>query len=139
MVPTSFSPEPLSPVGRDAEDPPTPLRPSPFDLLPLLVFLACVVAAFVLTPSYYDPPATPETPTKEQVVHYVQAKVGEEKEVLWYLPYRPETQAHGTTADPARSFVGVQEAGYCFLHDLRTHASFLVDCRAEPPKGSVTP
>lgn len=89
-----------------------------------------------------DDPSLSDTPTKEQAVKYVEGRVGADgsgRKLLWYVPYKPEVQAHGATAEPARSLVAYQEAGYCFLYDLGTQSRYLVECRTEAPKGTVKP
>jgi hypothetical protein len=105
--------------------------------------LAALASAALLTAtsSCEEAPSLSESPTKEQVVKYVEGKVGPGRKLLWYVPYKPEVQAHGSTAEPARGLLAYEESGFCFLYDIRHGEQYrhLIDCRTDPPKGTVRP
>lgn len=98
--------------------------------------------AFALVGCDESPPL-PDNPSKEQAVAYVREHLGgvgdagEGRVMLWYVPYKPELQAHGSTSQPARSHVLYREDGICLLkhlgHDYPPH---LAPCDMEPPKGA---
>jgi len=104
-----------------------------------ICFLEVLVISICLTGCDDD---LPEAPSKEQVIKYVQAQIGMEPErkIIWYVPYKPETQTHGSSSKPARSYVLYEQGGYCFLHDISTPSPrFFVPCNMAMPPGAVTP
>lgn len=81
----------------------------------------------------------PDAPSKEQVVKYVQGHVGSDATILWYIPYKPETQSHGSTSQPVRSFAMYSRDGFCFLYDFEHSQRTLVSCEMAAPKTAVKP
>jgi len=119
-----------------------------------VLIIATLTLAFVaaLMLAACDEPNANDKPTKDQAVAWVETKAGlrhgddggatdADAKLLWYVPYRPtqDAEAHGTTNEPARSFVFYERSGICFLYDITTSQRFLAPCDTPMPKKAVKP